>query len=425
MFNKDKWPNANNHWINTLSFQFFTSIFGESEIAIRLLNVVSFFFFAYFYFDISKEIENLYLRFASFAFVVFNPYFLDFFSTARGYGLSIAGVFGAIYFISKFLDSNKQKHLIISLFLMLYAVLSLFSTVIFLPSILAATAFYFLAMDKGRIDFKKHSNFIITSVVGSIIILALIYIPITALSKNEEFKWGAQDLITGFKTLAANSAYSQKYVPNEYFVVGFLSCMLVYGYFKFVEFIKSSTAIATRKYLFVNCVSLIFVIIIMLAARYLWNSYYPEDRKTTIFLPFISFIIFSGLDLSKSTYKKYIGIILSLIIMLHFIKSYSKGSVREWWFDSNTKKLYHQVNSFKEKDTLTVGSHWMFYPTLSFYAMTTKNNKLKIADYNKDIDTSKVYDYFILFDGDKHLLESKYDFVFKEENGVTLMKKKQ
>ena len=46
LFDKNAWPNANNHWLNTILFQISSRLFGPSELAIRLPHVLSFILYA-------------------------------------------------------------------------------------------------------------------------------------------------------------------------------------------------------------------------------------------------------------------------------------------------------------------------------------------------------------------------------------------
>lgn len=116
----DSLPDANNHIINSLLTYVSYHIFGSSKLALRLPNLLSAIIFLYFLFRTSLFIKNFSLRWIFILSLMFSHYFIEFFAVSRGYGLSMAFLFGALYHLMRFsVNSSTKQILYISLFLFL------------------------------------------------------------------------------------------------------------------------------------------------------------------------------------------------------------------------------------------------------------------------------------------------------------------
>lgn len=102
---------ANNHLLNTLAAKFFSDWFGISPMSIRLGNVLASIGYLVAGFAIGKQLfgQNVALRAAAAAIWVGNPYLTEFFSLARGYGMSAALEACAIAAILSHRESLKNN----------------------------------------------------------------------------------------------------------------------------------------------------------------------------------------------------------------------------------------------------------------------------------------------------------------------------
>lgn len=98
---------ANTHWLNSFFIKLFSLILGDSPGLIRLHSVLAFPFFAAGIFRLSAHISNTFLRLLFYCLILFNPYILDFFSLARGYGMALTfQVWMLIFFIKAASEKN-------------------------------------------------------------------------------------------------------------------------------------------------------------------------------------------------------------------------------------------------------------------------------------------------------------------------------
>ncbi|MCA1671647.1 MAG: hypothetical protein LC799_05410, partial [Actinobacteria bacterium] len=80
---------SNNHWLNSWLMQVSGSLFGHSELALRLPNIAAYVLYGVCCGLLLVEARHAAARIAGFTVLFLNPFLLEFFSLARGYGLSL------------------------------------------------------------------------------------------------------------------------------------------------------------------------------------------------------------------------------------------------------------------------------------------------------------------------------------------------
>ncbi len=97
----------NNQWLNTFLMHVSQHLFGESEMALRLPNVVVFGLYGIASIAFLASLRHLAAKVAGFALLLLNPFLLEFFGLARGYGLSLA--FSAAAVASLFVGGRSSS----------------------------------------------------------------------------------------------------------------------------------------------------------------------------------------------------------------------------------------------------------------------------------------------------------------------------
>ena len=98
-----KFDVATNHFLNTLLTKLFYLVGGDSELVLRMPNLIGYGMYMGFSLSILRRLGHRTIAFAGFMLLNLNPYLLDYFSLSRGYGLSLGFLMGAIFFLFKFL----------------------------------------------------------------------------------------------------------------------------------------------------------------------------------------------------------------------------------------------------------------------------------------------------------------------------------
>ena len=104
----------NSHILNTLLMKFSQALFGSSEFALRLPNVIAYCTYIIFSLLWLRKFNNGFLLITGFIILNYNPFILDFFALARGYGLAICCMFISFYFFYNLVSSLKTKNVLLS-----------------------------------------------------------------------------------------------------------------------------------------------------------------------------------------------------------------------------------------------------------------------------------------------------------------------
>ena len=98
---------ANDHSLNTWLMKICSGSFGISELSLRLPNLFAHLFYLFFSTQLVRVFSSNIHKLLAFVLLNCNPYILDFFSAARGYGLSMGLIMAALYFLVSFFAKEK------------------------------------------------------------------------------------------------------------------------------------------------------------------------------------------------------------------------------------------------------------------------------------------------------------------------------
>ena len=116
---------TNNHILNSLLCKLSFSLFGMDQIAGRLPNILSFVLYFWFVWQFSRRFfADNFVGLMFVCVMLGNPYMIEFFSLARGYGMSFALMMVSIYYAARYTLEDVKRALPISL---LFAILSVYA----------------------------------------------------------------------------------------------------------------------------------------------------------------------------------------------------------------------------------------------------------------------------------------------------------
>lgn len=135
LFYKD----ANNHLLNTVSMRLTTWIFGYEEWSLRLPVFCAHLLFLFFTWRLARDLDSPMIGIAMFTVLNFNPFVLDFFSIARGYGLAMGLAAGSLWYFSRYFRTGCTRSLIRGLW---FSSLAVFANLSFLNLYCALLCMY-------------------------------------------------------------------------------------------------------------------------------------------------------------------------------------------------------------------------------------------------------------------------------------------
>ena len=381
---------ANNHIVNTLLIKLFFKFGNQSLFVARLPNVLAFAVYLFFAYKISRMFSSNALGVSCFLLLILNPFVLDFFSIARGYGLSLGFTMASLYFTLRFIRQNKKYDVAGAVGFGALAVLSNFSILNYWLALMLTLNFISLTF-KQKYSFKN--TFIQSGVIG-LFLLAILYEPIRKLRINNSLYYGGYDNFY-HDTLISLTEYSlynnydalAKPILNVFLIILLSSIIASFYYRRKILSGKNTILLIT-----------ILCILSTIAQHYLFNTLYLIDRTALFFYPLLILtLVLSFQDIGKK-WLSNIAIICVLIFGVNFTLHASVGKTAIWFFDTHTPSILQMLNTIGEKEdkVLKIDYSWPFIHSIQYYHRLNNYPYIQIAKNPEDRnDLNLDADYYI------------------------------
>ena len=421
---------ANNHLFNTYLMGICYNVFGSSEFSLRLPNVLSFILYCLGVVLLFKPHKNRGLILFLGGILFLNPFILEFFSLARGYGISLGFMMISLYFfLRKNTKYNYQiqffKDFLYSLIFASFALFANLSMINFYISILLLFIIQYIMFNKFEFKDKRNNLIFVGVIILSLIPLYFSIERLLWLKELNQLYFGTHSLFETIKSLTASSLYGIIY-PEwiyegiNYFIAFSFPSISIYFFFRrksiSMKFIKTSTL-------------LIIMILGMFLEHALFESKYPLGRSALLYIPIYSLFIFYFLNnifaLFSQPKRKIISIVFCSILisplLMHSYKTFNLSSASNWKYDMHTKSIMQIVeNDLIENNTkVKMSNNWLFEPSINYY-INSKN--ILLENVTKDsisAESMYIYDFEYKYDTTKYTLLTEY-----EEIKTILLKKK-
>jgi hypothetical protein len=399
---------ANNHILNAAGMTFFSKIFGVNEFALRIPSLLAHGLFLYYSGRLVLKCRNKWLAVFGFLIINLNPYMIDFFSLARGYGLSIGLMIASIYYLFVFIEKDgSKKNSTIAMFFAAFAVLAnfvLLNYFVVLFGSIVLLNIYFLKKNtslsvKNLLKSIALPVVVILSLFGLIIPIALDLKAAGALYFGGSRGFWADTICTIIDRSFYEQPYAHYMVQRAVKAFVVLSCFFGFVYvltnvFKKKDFDKSFLFLAAIVFLlFLTSLSTI-------VQFYTLDTLFLTDR-TVLFLVvlFNIFLVFLYDQLlKKEGLTIYIAGVLASIMVLHFAKCLNLIYVLEWKYDANTKEMLSDISVLKTipkgKETISIGIPLIFDPAINFYR--EKDQLVWLNSVWRSETNSPLHDFYCL-----------------------------
>jgi len=425
------WSDANNHWLNTFLMQKSIAMFGVSELSLRLPNLLGhLLYLVASFFLVKKNSTNFWIALAGFCILNFNPFLLEFFALARGYGLGIGCMMVSITFFFSYLKhlpterSSKKAMWLIGSFVM--AILTVLSNFIFLNYFTALIGIFLL---DAAYDFyyykKKKLNFTLLS-IPILTCLFLFFI----------LKKPIQILLA--------QGYLYPYTSVFFIVVSlsFLIISITVGIFSFYKNKKNQKDNFSKIYF--ASVLLLIIFLTELIVQYYWlGVQYLVDRKAVVLIPLVSLPVYfllekinnkrlNSISSSQTLEGKrhahtrnsspFKGLILPILFSIFFINHFERTSnlekSMEWNYDSHTKQMMQYIqDKHSDEEKIKLGVFWIFGPASEFYqqqfsldlSAEKAGNKIKLQRLeDNELSVIEKFDFIYIQKSQEGILSKKY-----------------
>ena len=177
-------PHPNNHILNTLAIKILAGTFGWHPVVVRLPALLGAGLYFWAALHLSQRIsESGWVRLFIMVMLLGNPYQLEFFSLARGYGLAAGLMLMALWQAWRFLEANKQEYLRNAFIFAGLAVYANFTLLVFFTPFCVLLLWSAWQSSLSLTNFWKKNK---TALVVPLVFLALWYEPLRQLSKHPE-----------------------------------------------------------------------------------------------------------------------------------------------------------------------------------------------------------------------------------------------
>ena len=427
---------TNNHILNSLFIKYSELLFGDSELALRLPNLLLFVVYMFYGYQLFKDSKPV-LTISVFTLLITSLSVIELFGLARGYGMSYGFMLMTLYHFIAYNKEHNNKDLILFHFGALLASLSSFTMVTFYVALLIVynvQLFINMKLVKG----EKFRFFQLNKVhiIPFIVIAAILFEPLRRVISYSDLDFGGK---SGFYAdtvfnLIYNVFHGNAFTPT--IILGFQ--VLFTGVFLLPLILigvktrqKENTFFIVHRALVTSTLLMVFMTVIIITQHIILKSDYPVSRFSVFLVPL--FIIQFGLFIhyfSVTGNKKMSLIIVSLsvISVISFVNKTSIQSTPEWKYDANTKNMIQTLDSLREQNisefqNVNLGIDWRFGPTINFYKETKNLGWLKAVDVreNSDADT-----FLYIFEKEFPTLEAnKFEVIKTYTNSGTILLKKK
>ncbi len=383
---------ANNHYLNTYLMRVSFDFFGDSQFAFRLPNVLSYILYLFVWFNFLARTQNWFLAIFGAAIVLLNPFVLDYFSLARGYGLSLAFIMGSVYFLVKKTETIASFNFA-AFGALGFAILAMYSSFATMNFFIATIALLLL---KFVINYRKftltRAQVLLTvlMIVGSFVAFWFAYERLSFLQERKELYFGADNIRLSLNSLFLSTTTLIVELGNELKLIG-------YGFVLFLIIIVFLGKFKTTS----SQLSLVLLLIIIghLLEVQFFDALYPVERVVIYIFPLINLVlVFFLIEFFEKPrfviLKKLTSAVLVLMTFLlsyNFTKSFTLSATKTWNYDQHTQYVTEYLQSKATvNERITVSNHWLFEPSLYYYFAS---RELNISAATMEVNDSSDYVY--------------------------------
>jgi hypothetical protein len=392
-----KTPFTNNHVLNSLGMKYSEKLFGSSELAMRMPNLLALVIYLLFAYRLFKEACPS-LLIPAFIILSLNPYLLDFFGLARGYGLSIGFMMMSLYFLNRYFQTLKVRDVVWFNVGAFFSVLGNFALInYYLAALIVFNVLIILKkawLQPREEGFSKSLfQYNTINVISLLITVGVIYEPFRKIIVNKIVNFGGQ---TGFiadtvESLLVRFFYLAPLKPGTWgvapidstllillktsvvLVPGITVSLLVFHLLK-----KNRAFFENARPLIISNLVLLLITLATILQFYLFDTPYLKERFALFLVPlFLLNLIFLLDKLSEWAEGQLAGTALIYLTAALFILNTSRHLnatyYLDWKYDLSTKAVIETLISEKasgQYDSIHLGSHWLFSPALNFYRVT-------------------------------------------------------
>jgi hypothetical protein len=383
---------------------------GSREWQLRLPNVIAHILYLAFGLLLLRQLKETASILLGFALLNFNPFLLDFFGLARGYGLALGLSMAALFFLRQaWQQPNLIRRAALLLFSLICASLADLANFTWLNLHLALLAASLVVLFDGTRDHVKVDRTSRTSLLCAVVIagsnawfIRNLARRIWALSEQGQlYARGKNGFISDtLGSLVESYFYMQPY-PSSFktaimavAIVAFLLAAAVIGY----------RTCKDRRISFSAVLLVIGVLAVAepIVEHVFLGTEYPVERIALYYVPIAALLSVFAVDetfvTSGAPFPLAGSVSCGLLIsgmLFHLYKTENLHHTMTWFYDANTKSAVLEMERLfggsNTEQKINIGNDWTFEPSLNYYRTTRHYDWLNPATRNRlDVDDNDV-----------------------------------
>jgi hypothetical protein len=386
-------PIPNNHILNTLLLKLHIYIFGDNLITNRLPNILA--FVVYYIFTIKLSFllgKDAFYRSGMVILVTMQPFLFDFFSVARGYGLSLGFLSLSLYYLVLYVKNRRLNQMILSLVFAAIGVVANFTLLNYYIPLVLVSGIYLLIDGKKSKD-HIHSTKGVVFIVGiSIILASICYLPFKKMMATNQFQyWGNKSF---FHDTVVELVYSLRSgieyfkwnkVEYAYVISIIIAILFISGFYYYMKTKVKESYYAVLLSLFV------LIIIYNNLQHYLAGVPFLNARTALFFVPLTAMLFVLSIQ-NIGIKKDWLGIILvsfiSIVNIQHFFRANNPRANFEWYQDGETYNVLREINNlimvYNLPKPVKFDCSWVFHPSMTYHIEKKYQGVIELMPYHKD-----------------------------------------
>lgn len=412
---------ANNHVAFTLLAWLPTRLFGASEFALRAPSWIAFGVYLVFAWRLCLRLDRPALRLGIFLLLSLNPYLLDFFTAARGYGVSLAASLWALHELTCWTEDRRTTRLLRAGLALGLAVGAHMTFAVLAGSVFAA--FVPLAWLVGRTTSTPLKSVVkrtaVLVVPAAVVVLAVLG-PLLARTDRGDFYGGVPTLVEATSRMLLKClAHAQDpwqlgaEPPFRASVQHDIALALVAGTWIatcVVVLVRSWRTWRTREVAALPTITTItFAAIVPMLALAVWVApllgfafEYPDPRRALWVLPVLAFATgewISQVGEGRTARRAAaLGTLAVWAVVALFAAQWNTSFFADFRYDAGSERIFRVIEDDRRErglESARVGVQYMLYePSLNFYRDKFENG---LRPVNRDfVPEPGRYDYAVL-----------------------------
>jgi uncharacterized membrane protein len=393
------------HMINSFLMKLSCQLFPDSEYTVRLPNLLGHLLYIIFSILLLLKLKNPHLLATGFVLLNFNPYLLDFFSIARGYGLSVSFMMVSIYFGYSFIQSRKILALSMAFLFAILSVLTVYTLMNYFFALCGVAGMMMLiwwADERFKLNRRFLSNtgiYILVIAASTALLYFMLHEPLKRV-QSEQFIYQAERAnfySYTIRSIIFRSIFnSDPKTTVDIASYGFIALYFLALIMMVVMSIRRNFTFTGRLMLY--SFTILFIVALSTTLQYkLFNIRFVNCRSATFVAPLIV-LVFIGLaeELIRRKMMKIPVLIIIYAVSALFIYNTVKHANFKWYldwqYDASTSEMMNDLRQdvgTKPAKEVKLGIAWQYEPSINFYKIAWHLDWLKRVDrngYNGDFD---------------------------------------